>query len=165
MAVESSQEINDLVGDIWGSVLGIPAAPTSLDARVEEPRLTGFVHIHGDWEGTVTVDCPMGLATQAAAAMFAMEIDDLSKDEIDDALGEITNMTGGGIKSMLPGSCKLSLPTVVQGKGFTVRVRGTEEVHELCYSAAGSWMVVRVLARVDVEADALAAELLEESTR
>jgi hypothetical protein len=65
---------------------------------------------------------------------------------------------------MLPGSCKLSLPTVIQGKGFTVNVRGTEQVHELCFSAGGSWMVVRVLARVDAEPDEV-AEMLQESTR
>ena len=165
MALESTEEINDLVADIWGSVLGIPATPASPEVHVDEPRLTGFVHIHGDWEGTVTVDCPMPLATQAAAAMFAMEIDELSKDEIDDALGEITNMTGGGIKSMIDGQCKLSLPTVIQGKGFTVRVRGTEPVYELFYAAAESWIVVRVLARVDAAPEDVAEHLLEEANR
>jgi len=165
MAVESTEEINDLVADIWGSVLGIPATPAAPEVHVDEPRLTGFVHIHGDWEGTVTVDCPMPLATQAAAAMFAMEVDELSKDEIDDALGEITNMTGGGIKSMMEGQCKLSLPTVIQGKGFTVRVRGTEPVFELFYSASDSWIVVRVLARVDAAPEDVAEHLLEEANR
>ena len=156
--MEANDEINELVGDIWGSVLGIPAAPAPADVRVEEPRLTGFVHIQGDWEGTVTVDCPLPLATEAAAAMFGMAVDELSKEEIDDALGEITNMTGGGIKSMLPGSCKLSLPTVIEGKGFTVNVPGTEMVNDLTYAAGGSWMAVRVLQRLDESDPATVAQ-------
>jgi chemotaxis protein CheX len=147
--MDLNDEINQLVGDIWGSVLGIPATSGPETLRVEEPRLTGFVHIQGDWEGTVTVDCPLPLATEAAAAMFGMAVDELSKDEIDDALGEITNMTGGGIKSMLTGSCKLSLPTVIEGKGFTVNVPGAALVHDLTFSAGGSWMAVRVLERLD----------------
>lgn len=163
--MESTREINDLVGDIWGSVLGIPTTPASPEVHVDEPRLTGFVHINGDWEGTVTVDCPIGLAREAAAAMFAMEVDELSNDEVDDALGEITNMTGGGIKSMIEGQCKLSLPTVIQGKGFTVRVRGTEEIYELFYRAAGSWLVVRVLARVEAAPEDVAEHLLQETHR
>jgi chemotaxis protein CheX len=163
--VESTQDINDLVGDIWGSVLGIPTTPASSDVRLDEPRLTGFVHIHGDWEGTVTVDVPVGLAQQGAATMFGMELEELTTDEVDDALGEITNMTGGGIKSMIAGQCKLSLPTVVQGKSFTVNVRGTEEIHELIYEAGGSWLVVRVLARVDAAPEEVAEELLQETTR
>ena len=145
--MEAMEEINDLVRDIWASVLGFEAEPAPPTVRVEEPRLTGFVHIQGDWEGTVTVDCSVPLAMTAAAAMFGMEIDELAKEEIDDAWGEITNMTGGGIKSMLPGSCKLSLPTVIEGTGFTINVPGTRLVRDLSYTAAGSWMVVRVLER------------------
>ena len=147
--MEATQEINELVRDIWASVLGLDAAPAPASARADEARLTGFVHIQGDWEGTVTVDCSLALATTAAAAMFGMEVDELAKEEIDDALGEITNMTGGGIKSMLPGSCKLSLPTVIEGTGFTINVPGTTLVRDLTYAAAGSWMVVRVLERRD----------------
>lgn len=147
--MEATEEINDLVRDIWASVLGLDAEPAPATVRVEEPRLTGFVHIQGDWEGTVTVDCSLTLATTAAAAMFGMEPEELAKAEIDDALGEITNMTGGGIKSMLPGSCKLSLPTVIEGTGFTINVPGTALVRDLTYAAAGSWMAVRVLERKD----------------
>ena len=156
--MHANEEINALVGDIWGSVLGIPATPSPGDIRVEEPRLTGFVHIQGDWEGTVTVDCPLPLATEAAAAMFGMAVDELAKEEIDDALGEITNMTGGGIKSMLEGSCKLSLPTVIEGKGFTVNVPGAAMIHDLTFSAGGSWMAVRVLERLDDTDPASVAE-------
>ena len=156
-----ANEINGLVGDIWGSVLGIPATPASSDVRIEELRLTGFVHIQGDWEGTVTVDCPLPLATNAAAAMFAMEVGELSKEEIDDALGEITNMTGGGIKSMLDGSCKLSLPTVIEGTSFTVNVPGTEMVTELAFEAGGSWLMVRVLERMDEDPTSVSSQFLQ----
>lgn len=147
--MEANDEINELVGDIWGSVLGIPTAPAPATIQVDELRLTGFVHIQGDWEGTVTLDCPLPLATTAAAAMFGMAVDELAKDEIDDAIGELTNMTGGGIKSMLGGTCKLSLPTVIEGKGFTVKSPGATMVNELTYSADGSWVVVRVFERID----------------
>jgi chemotaxis protein CheX len=158
--MEVNDEINELVGDIWGSVLGIPATPADSSVRVEELRLTGFVHIQGDWEGTVTVDCPVPLATTAAAAMFGMAVEELSKEEIDDALGEITNMTGGGIKSMLEGSCKLSLPTVIEGRGFTVNVPGAALVTDLNYSAGGSWLSVRVLERVDEAGPTSGSELI-----
>ena len=156
--MEVNNEIIELVGDIWGSVLGITAVPAPASLREEELRLTGFVHIHGDWEGTVTVDCPLPLATEAAAAMFGMSVEELAKEEIDDALGEITNMTGGGIKSMLAGSCKLSLPTVIEGKGFTVNVPGAALVTDLTYAAGGSWMSVRVLERLDESDPASVAE-------
>jgi chemotaxis protein CheX len=160
--VYANDDINDLVTDIWESVLGIPASPAPPVEATDAARLTGFVHIQGDWEGTVTVDCPLDLAREAAAAMFAMDIDDLSKEEVDDALGEITNMTGGGIKSMLDGACKLSLPTVIEGTSFTVNVPGAELVNELAYEANGSWLVVRVLQRCDEDAIAASATMTRE---
>lgn len=158
--MEAHDEINTLVGDIWSSVLGLSAEPAPSSIRVEEPRLTGFVHIQGDWQGTVTVDCPVGLAATAAAAMFGMALQELTQAEIDDALGEITNMTGGGIKSMLPGSCSLSLPTVIEGVGFKVNVPGTVIVDEATYAAGGSWMTVRVLEQqADVSPAHIAAHI------
>lgn len=156
--MEAHDEINALVADIWSSVLGLSAEPAPASIRVEEARFTGFVHIQGDWQGTVTVDCPVPLANTAAAAMFGMEVEELSKDEIQDALGEITNMTGGGIKSMIPGSCSLSLPTVIEGTGFKVNVPGTVVVNDLTYAAGGSWMSVRVLEREPDTAPQVVAE-------
>src|SRR3546814_5623621 len=111
--MDMTDDITQRVVDIWSSWLQMSAAPVPPVSRPDEVRLTGFVQISGDWEGTVTVDCPLPLAASATAMMFGMEVDEVSKADIDDAIGEITNMTGGGIKSMLEGSCSLSLPTVI----------------------------------------------------
>src|SRR3546814_3847166 len=147
--MDMTEDINQLVVDIWSSVLQMSAAPVPPVSRPDEVRLTGFVHISGDWEGTITVDCPLPLAASATAMMFGMEVDEVSKADIDDAIGEITNMTGGGIKSMLEGSCSLSLPTVIEGASFTVTSLGTEPIHELSYAVEDSWLAVRVLERKD----------------
>jgi chemotaxis protein CheX len=144
----NEDDVHQLVTEIWGAVLGLDVAPA---ARADGPRgvrtLTGFVHIGGDWQGTVTLECPADLATTAAATMFGMEEDELGREEVDDALGELTNMTGGGIKSLLPGSCTLSLPTVVEGNDYSVKVPGTEEVRHLTYACDGHPVVIRLLER------------------
>src|SRR3546814_9799281 len=95
--------------------------------------------------------------------MFGMEVDEVSKADIDDAIGEITNMTGGGIKSMLEGSCSLSLPTVIEGASFTVTSLGTEPIHELSYAVEDSWLAVRVLERKDDAAAPAAHEQVARS--
>src|SRR3546814_13328927 len=71
--MDMTEDINQLVVDIWSSVLQMSAAPVPPVSRPDEVRLTGFVHISGDWEGTVTVDCPLPLAASATAMMFGME--------------------------------------------------------------------------------------------
>ena len=98
----------------------------------------------GPWEGTVSVECPAPLAAAAAAAMFGVAADDLGPEEIDDALGELANMTGGGLKALVPGSSTLSLPTVVEGVSYTVSVPGSSLVREVPLACDGMPFVVRV---------------------
>jgi chemotaxis protein CheX len=44
--------------------------------------------------------------------MFAMSEDELSEEEIRDAVGEIVNMVGGNLKGIVEGESSLSLPCV-----------------------------------------------------
>lgn len=135
-----------LVTDIWSAMTGIEITPLAA-LEVGGDSVTGFVHINGAWQGTVTLQCPAPLAATAAAAMFAMEVDDLTGEEIHDALGELTNMTGGGIKALLPGPSQLSIPTVVQGGQYRVSVPQTEQVAELHFGTVDAHITVRVLRR------------------
>ncbi len=63
-------------------------------------------------------------AQAAAEAMFDADPGSLSEQEVSDALGELTNMVGGNIKSLVPAPSKLSLPSVSEDVNYTVRVPG-----------------------------------------
>ena len=41
-----------------------------------------------------------------------------------DALGELANMIGGNLKALLPSNVGLSLPSIVRGNDYVVRLRG-----------------------------------------
>jgi chemotaxis protein CheX len=130
----NNEDVALLVRDVWSSIVGIDvheAPPGSLG--VAERSLTGFVHIEGEWRGTVTVEVTADLASEAAAAMFGLEPDELGGEEVDDSLGELANMIGGGVKSLLPGSHRLSLPTVVGGLDYEVNVPGAHPVRQLWF--------------------------------
>jgi chemotaxis protein CheX len=108
------QSLRDFADNIWTSMLGL-----SLDAGPSgegEGHLTGCVAISGGWEGAVTVELSGPLARKVAAALFAMEPDEVGDGEVSDAVGELANMIGGNVKALMPGSCQLSLPSVVQGR-------------------------------------------------
>jgi chemotaxis protein CheX len=145
----SEDDICSLSADVWSSILGLEAVPAgTAPSAVEERTLTGCVHISGGpWEGTVSLECPTALATAAAAAMFGMEPEELSREEIDDALGELANMTGGGVKALVPGPSALSLPTVVEGLSYSVTVPGSDLIREVVLGCEGSQFVVRVYQR------------------
>ncbi len=145
-------QIDSIMQAIWTSVLGIElaeeAAPVHEDA-LDSIFMTSCVHIAGPWSGAFTVACPQVLARKCAALMFGMEVDAVSDDETNDALGEIANIAGGNFKALLPSGCLLSLPTVVQGIKHRFVVPSSHVASQRMYRSEGDLLVVKVLERKD----------------
>jgi len=79
---------------------------------IREELMRGSVTIRGTSNAIVTVDCSESLARRLGAAMFDTDEEELSDEEIEDALGEVANIIGGNIKALLPGPSKLGLPEI-----------------------------------------------------
>ncbi len=122
----TGEQIADITRDVWSSFLALDLeiAPVDPHLALGGSTSTGCVHISGEWKGTVFVQCTAEHAQLAAEAMFMADPGTLGEDEIADALGELTNMVGGNIKSLLPDGCTLSIPSVANGENCTVRVPG-----------------------------------------
>lgn len=111
----SSLELGEIVEQVWESFLGggvVAASGDSKNAAVDD-QMVAWVAISGDWTGHMKVVTSRECAYQIAAEMFMMESDQVDITEVADALGEIANMVGGSIKSMVGVACTLSLPQVV----------------------------------------------------
>jgi chemotaxis protein CheX len=118
MSVEVEVNENDLaemVEQVWMSYLdpeGIsPLIPTYDENQPSEVHSS--VSITGSWTGHVVYASSNVAARRAAAAFLAMELDEVSQEDLSDVLGELANIVGGNVKAMLPPGCFLSLPQVV----------------------------------------------------
>ena len=144
----SEQDIRDITGAVWMSVLGQSVeGPIGTDFRFEGAVLTSCVQISGAWQGAVTIRCSMGLARATAAAMYEIDLERTSGEEIRDALGELANMVGGNVKALLTGPTELSLPIVVQGDANALSVRSVVALHTVWFTSLGEAFAVTVLAR------------------
>ncbi|MEM6732253.1 MAG: chemotaxis protein CheX [Myxococcota bacterium] len=108
----TEDDIRELVREIWATVLNRNA-----EDLVEHPSFDGEryhceVRIDGAWRGAVWLSAPQALALRSAAEMFSLPEEELTPDDIRDALGELANMVGGNLKSTLPEPCSLSIPSV-----------------------------------------------------
>ena len=134
-AVVTADQITSITSDVWGSFLQL-----DLEQVAEQPlagrTMTGCVHVSGEWQGSVFLQVTVEHAAAAAEAMFAADPGSLSPDEVSDALGELTNMVGGNIKSLLPAPSKLSVPSVAEGESYTVRVPGAVLVDSVALACA-----------------------------
>ncbi len=146
------REICELTNSIWESMVGLEVQ------RLDEPPpkkegtkfLAGSVHITGSWEGTVMVACSLELARKVAAGMFGIEPEEVAEDEIQDALGEITNITGGSITNFASPS-QLSIPSVSEEADYNVVVPGSQLVSQICFECEGQPLAVTLLRKAQEE--------------
>ena len=74
------------------------------------------VQISGAWNGAVLLRCSGALASLASARMFGLDDGEASPEQVHDALGELANILGGCVKTLLPEPCFLSLPSITGGE-------------------------------------------------
>ncbi len=142
--------IDEIVSTVWNSMLGMPAerapALAALDLKnIAQHVFTGVIHVTGAWDGAITVQCSSRLAEVAAHRMFGVAREQLTTPELQDALGEITNMVGGNIKALFPEPCRLGLPIVIEGGDYRLRLSGGRLLHRRSYSADSETVVITVL--------------------
>ncbi len=90
------------------------------DQTMQGNALLGSITFKGSIEGCLTICCSVPCAQNIAANMLGMDpTEDISYEEISDAMGEVTNMVMGSVKSRLKsGFCDLqvSIPIVISGQ-------------------------------------------------
>jgi len=143
-------EVCQYTESIWKSILNLDVKKTVEEycPLGGEDILAGCVHISGEWQGVVALDCPLELAKKAASIMFQMNEDEVTSDLVQDALGELTNMTGGNLKSLLPEPCFLSLPAVTMTQ-HGLRIPGSELVTSVTFQCWGYKFKVSVLKKLE----------------
>lgn len=144
------KEICKYTESIWKSILSLdvkPAQNGSGDSN-NNYAVAGCIQITGAWNGSVTMHYPMPLAKQVASIMFDLHGEPVENEQIQDALGEMTNMTGGNIKSLLPEPCFLSLPAVAL-TDRAMRIPGSELVTQVTFKCNGENFLVSLLKKVE----------------
>ncbi len=137
-------EVRQLTNDIWSGMLQIELAP-SHQVRCGSSGIGACVQITGAWEGAVRVDCSFQLARLATARFLAVDPDDVTIDQIRDAMGELANMSAGSVKPLLPKPCQLSLPSVADGHDYTLTVPHGELIHQSGFDYQGEPLRVAIL--------------------
>jgi chemotaxis protein CheX len=140
----TAEQVAEIAGQVWDSFLGLPLVEAGSADAPTGMVMTGLVAITGAWQGSVVLRCSYEHAVVAAEAMFAAEPGSLDESEIADALGELTNMVGGNIKSLLPEPSALSIPSVTCGNDAHVFVPAARPVLQVGLSCAEAPVQVTV---------------------
>ncbi|HTO74255.1 MAG TPA: chemotaxis protein CheX [Gemmatimonadales bacterium] len=133
-----------IVEMIWSGSFGFRVEATP---RTEVPMgaVTAVVTIDGEWAGTVAVRTSSELALWAATSMFGRPAPELTRQDVEEAVAEVANMTGGNLKACLPGPSRLSLPRVLDTQHYCPP--GEAQVADAHFLVEGGWLAVTVFAR------------------
>ena len=143
-------EIVELTEAVWSSVLDSDAVPIVLPRRADStgPIVMASIQISGGWCGAVVLTLGLAATRVAAGRMLDIEPDEVDADELADVAGELVNMIGGGVKSLLPEPCELGLPNVISGDSYSMRLPGCREVSRVDFEWRGSPLAVLILQRM-----------------
>lgn len=138
-------DLQQIVDEVWNGMLQLPLAMGGHDPKGLDSSYTVCVHISGQWEGVVRMDCSKALAREVAAALLDLSARSVTTEQERDALGEVCNMTAGSVKAIVPRPSHLSLPSITSSTEYEVSVRHASEIASATFSNPLGSMSIRVL--------------------
>ncbi|MDD2763116.1 MAG: chemotaxis protein CheX [Opitutaceae bacterium] len=106
---------------------GQPWPPLSTREGVHPPHIVGTVGFIGEVNGLIYLYLPEPFARLATCRLLGLDQGDLGQGNeeaaINDAIGELTNMTVGVFKNGLCDSgysCRLTIPSILRGRDFCI---------------------------------------------
>ena len=136
--------------DVFDTMLSMKAVRV---ASTEVPhcdgRVTGSVGFAGEnVTGAVYLHLSAPFANQVAAAMLGITPEEISDEsEVNDVVGEATNMITGGLKSWLcdaGADCAVSTPAIIRGTSFAIEPMPEVTRQWLVFDCGTNRMVVEI---------------------
>lgn len=137
-------ELAQIVESVFENMLSLQASESQSPWFPSGYRLTAVVHLAGDWNGAVLLECDRTQACRFAGRFLSMDTFEAVDDVVRDVLGELANMIGGNLKCVLTRGIRLSMPSVVDGSDYGLRVCRSEVGERLAFQCAEGpfWITV-----------------------
>jgi chemotaxis protein CheX len=141
-----SSELAQIVESVFATMMSLDATRSGASWFPSADHLTSAVHLAGDWNGAVLLECDRRQACRFAGRFLSMDPPETVDDVVRDVLGELVNMIGGNLKCVLTQGIRLSMPSVVDGSDYSLRVCGAEVRERLAFDSAEGLFWISVLA-------------------
>jgi chemotaxis protein CheX len=139
-------EVAQIVESVFLAMLDLEARECDTPWSPNGERLSAAVHLAGDWNGAVLVECGRTQACRFAERFLSLETPSAVDDVVRDVLGELANMIGGNLKCVLTRGIRLSMPSVVDGSDCGLRICKAEIHTRIGFECAEGPFWVTVLA-------------------
>jgi len=157
--------INRAVADVFKTMLGREPTFSTQEARGpgmpilppegHRPQVVGTVGFIGDINGLIYLHLDLAFARLCTCHLLGMteaELDEAGDEVINDAIGELTNMTVGGFKNGLCDAgypCKLTIPSILRGSNFSIEPISSAVRHIYYFDCAEHRVIADILMKSD----------------
>ena len=149
--VSDPENLDASVEEVFELMLGVrcerdPDA-AAMAASAEPESVTAVVGFGGLLSGACVFRCGASAAMKVAARMTGMEFHEID-DTVKDGIGEICNMLAGAWKGKVPdlaAHCGLSVPAVITGRDYNLRVQAPEFQLQHVYSFEDAQFAVTIV--------------------
>jgi chemotaxis protein CheX len=139
-------ELTKIVESVFATMVNLEVHAYETPWFPNGDHLTAVLHMAGDWNGAVLLKCDRRQACRFAGRFLSLDPPSVVDDDVRDVLGELVNMIGGNVKCVLPPGMQLSMPSVVDGSDYCLRVCGTMVRDRLAFQSAEGPIWVTILA-------------------
>jgi chemotaxis protein CheX len=123
VGVEISDKIIESAKEIFSSMVMMEIAVNG-ELTENSPALhesiSGVIGLAGTHKGVLAIHIPNKVAMAITSAFLGMDVEEINED-VEDAVGELANMLGGNVKSILSEKGRdisLSLPSTITGQEY-----------------------------------------------
>lgn len=121
--MDLSEKIIESAKEIFSSMMMMEIAvngqQTTKSMALKE-SISGVIGLAGTHKGVLAIHIPNKVAMAITSAFLGMDVDEMNED-VEDAVGELANMLGGNVKSILSENGRdisLSLPSTITGQDY-----------------------------------------------
>ena len=126
--VSDPRNLDASVDEVFQLMLGVKCRRDPGPVAIEPESVTAVVGFGGLLSGACVFKSGSSAAMKIAAHMTGMEFSELD-DTVKDGIGELCNMLAGAWKGKVPAlaaNCGLSVPAVITGRDYNLRVQAPE---------------------------------------
>jgi chemotaxis protein CheX len=149
--VSDPKHLDESVEEVFQMMLGAQCQrETDAEAAGAVPAsgsVTAVIGFGGLLSGACVFRCETEAAMKIAALMTGMEFSEVD-DTVKDGIGEICNMVAGAWKGKVPGlaaGCGLSVPAVITGNDYKLRVQAPQFQLEHRYGMGDEYFTVTIV--------------------
>jgi chemotaxis protein CheX len=124
------ENVEQVVETVFKTMLGLNVEPYPIPWDRPQDMITAAVYFAGVWRGAVLLECTRAQAI-AFAQLFLPIASPRIDDDVRDALGELANMLAGNLKSVLTKGVMLSMPSVIEGSDYSLKICGNGRVERV----------------------------------